>query len=528
MSLLNPESAAVLVLIIAVAAGALLLWEHTRLIKLRQTHSELAASANSLEQSVSQAIITVDSDGSIRGYNPAAQALFGYEPEEIQGHNIFRLVLLGSASKPEARENRTGLYEMEVEAQRKDGTLLPVWLRAVPLNSRKGRRIRFFIEDLTRFQHQAQLELENQLLWPTFDEAGLVIALVNPTGEIIRLSNAGAKLLSVADAGVEGRLYWEIFQRPEDWDSARSTFERAKRKLGPSRLQSEWIAPDQASVPLDWMMLSPAWDAKGELAHIVVTAALASKESIASRRETFRTIERIAGRIAGHFENLLSTINGYSELVLHDLSPTSPLRKDVEQILAASERASETTRQLLGFSGRRLLSTERLELNALLRKVNRNSALRLHHGPLTVLGNRKAFEEMLTVLIEYAASRSWAITFATEPARLEQTRSTIADDLAPGDYVMLNVILGKAPEEEVLQHLLEPFGSPLRGTRDSTVGLAVVNGIARSCGGGLSLSRSADETVTLQIWLPSAGAAEECSAGEPAPEAKAASASRSL
>ena len=248
---LNPESAAVLGLIIAVAAGALLLWEHLRFRQLRQTYTELSESANSLEHSVSQAIITVDSDGCIRGYNPAARELFGYGPEEIQGQNIFRLVLLGSAAKQEARKSGTGLYEVEVEAQRKDGTLLPVWLRVVPLNSGKQRRIRFFIEDLTRHQHQAQLELENQLLWPTFDEAGLVIALVNPAGEIIRLSNAGAKLLSVSDADVEGRLYWEIFQKAEDWDSARSTFEQAKRKLGPSRLHSEWIAPDQ------WIFMDP-------------------------------------------------------------------------------------------------------------------------------------------------------------------------------------------------------------------------------------------------------------------------------
>jgi signal transduction histidine kinase len=372
------------------------------------------------------------------------------------------------------------------------------------------------------------METENQLLWPTFDEAGLVIALVNPAGEILRLSNAGANLLSVADAATEGRLYWEIFQKPEDWDSARSAFEVAKRKLGPSRVKAEWISPHQSPVALDWMMLSPAWDEKGELAHIVVTAALASEGSIASRRQMFRTIERIAGRIAGHFENLLSTINGYSELVLHDLSSASPLRKDVEQILAASERASETTRQLLGFSGRRLLSTERLELNSLLRKMGCATGFSLHSAPLTVLGTRKAFEEMLAVLTGYAGSLGTVPAFAAETAKLTAPRAALAEDLAPGDYVKLSVSLGRIAEEEVLQHVMEPFGSPLPGTRHSSVGLAMVNGITRSCGGGLSLSRSADEMVTLEIWLPAAAAAALAVENPAAKaEAKAAHASQS-
>ena len=474
---------AIVAVILAMSAAALLLREHKRLGMLRRAHADLTAAATSLEQSVSTAIITVDAEGLIRGYNPAARFLLGYAEEEIQGHNIFGLVALSADAKQQARDHRGNVYELLAEAQHKDGTLLPVRVRAEPVTCAGQTLIRFLLEDLTRDRQHAQLEAETRLLWPTFDEAGLIIAVVNPAAEIIRLSGAGVNLLHVSDAEVEGRRYWEVFQRPEEWDSARCSFEEAKTRLGPSRLTAEWIGPDQSPVALDWLMLSPAWDERGELAHVVVTAALSSQSDADSRQHSFKTLERVAGRIAGHFENLLSTINGYSELVLHDLSPASPLRKDVEQILAASERASETTRQLLGFSGRRLLSIERLDLHALLRKSPERFRRAHYESPGFVSGNRKAVDEMLTVAADYAASRipePLAPELLTRQVTVNERRSTVAGELAPGDYLKLSIPLGKTPEKEALQHALEPFGSPMRGTRHSTVGLALVNGIARS------------------------------------------------
>jgi two-component system, cell cycle sensor histidine kinase and response regulator CckA len=488
---------------VAVAALAMWLLDHMRLSKLRMAHSALAASAASLEHAVQEAIVSVDADGLIRGYNPAAQDLFGYDTEEVQGQNLGRLLLLSEATKEPTRARGPEYYDLPGEARRKDGTLTPVSLRVTPLPFERPPLVRFFVKDRTPQQQHAQLEIENQLLWPTFDEAGLVIALVNSAGEIIRLSGAGVNLLGLSDAEVEGRLYWEVFQKPQDWDSAHAAFDQAKSKLGPSRLQAEWSA-DGRQVPLDWLMLSPAWNSNGDLTHVVVTAALASHGRLAAQREMHRAVERVAGRIAGHFENLLSTINGYSELVLHNLIHSSPLRKDVEQILAASVRASRITSQLLGFSGRRLLVPERVDLDALLEKPRAQAGT-----PSIVLGSRRDLEEMLTAIRDFAASRPserGAAVFSTESALLSESRASLTGDLSPGIYVKLTASLDQIDEAELVQHLLEPFASPSRRTGDVTVGLAVVSGIARSCGGGVSLCRPSNGSVKLEVWLPAAAA----------------------
>lgn len=504
-------------------ACALYLRERRRLAKLRRAHASLCRAAASLEHSATDAILTVDAKGLIRGYNPAALDLFGYPAEEVDGQAFVKL--LGPHVVPQnlSHDGNAALHDAQGEARRKDGSIMPVKLR-VALSKSDPPYVWIFVQDLTEKQRAAQLETENALLWPTFDEAGLVIAMVDRDGGIIRASHAATRLLDLTDLEMEGRPYWEVFERESRWVSAQVTFNQAKNKLGPSRVQTEWVRADGSPIPLDWLMLSPAWDGEGKLAHVVVTAALASAGSVSpasldARRQMLRMVERVAGRIAGHFENLLSTINGYSELALHDLSPSSPLRKDVEQILQASERASETTRQLLGFSGSRLISTEPLDLNVLLERMKRNLherlrqgiELRLHPGPVRVQGNRRAFEDALAVLAEYAAAGAppRGLALATQPVRLERPLAALADDLPAGNYIKLSASLGRICEDEIAQHLLEPFGSPMRGARHSTVGLAVLSGLARSCSGGITIEHSPGErssggSTTLAIWLPAA------------------------
>lgn len=469
------DAAAIVATAIAVVALALWLAERLRLRKLRERHAALSASAALLEQAVAQAIVTVNAGGLIRSLNPAAQLLFGYAIDEVLGQNVLQFVAFNDAARENTRAREGDSYELPAEVRRMDQTLIPVQLHVTPLRTQTEPRIRFLIEDLSGHHKQAQLEAENSLLWPTFDEAGLVIAVVDASGAIVRLSHSGVNLLKVSDAEVEGRIYWEVFESEANWDASRETFERAKRNLGPTRITPRWLSPDSAPIALDWVTLSPSWDDRGEVAHVVVTAALAT----ASRQKMLQITERIAGRIAGHFENLLSTINGYSELVLHDLKPSSPLRKDMEQILAASERASETVRQLLGFSGCRLLLPERVDLSALLPGA----------APAAVLGSRKALEEMIKVLSESAAA-----ALQCEPARLTQARAMAVGEIPAGDYVKLSVPLGDVREEEVFDRFLDPVGSPL----------SLVHGIARSCSGGVSIAHSGSGSVTLEVWLPAA------------------------
>ena len=67
--------------------------------------------------------------------------------------------------------------------------------------------------------------------------------------------------------------------------------------------------------------------------------------------------------MAHDFNNMLTAINGYSELILRRIGPDDPIRQNVEEIRKAGERSAELTRQLLAFSRRQILQPKRLDLN---------------------------------------------------------------------------------------------------------------------------------------------------------------------
>ena len=474
---------AAVVVVMAVSGCILLYREEARYRKLLKAHAALAAQAsffenwaNSVDDGASQAIVSVDSRGLICGYNPAAARLFGYPSEEIVRRSIFQLIPPDSNKTADTVGPMANLPEREVEAVRNDGTRFSARLRIAHVQAGEESRYRFFFEELKAEQRQRQLEDENQLLRTVVDSTGLVVALLSPQGRILEMSRACADLLEVSPLQAEGRLFWELFQRKEDWLPARTSFERAKGETVPRRTKAEWITRTQRVVPLEWLMLKPERDERGQLIHLIAIAEVGGQAREAEQQRTLKTLERVVGRIAGHFENLLSTINGYSELVHHELPVTNPLRKDLEQIVSASSRASAVMQQLLSYSGNRIMLLEPLK-----------------YGSFAVLGNKEGFEEVLWVLAEYGFKVS------TEFTSLAETRSTLTGDLEPGDYVSLKMPMGKAIPPEMQDQLFEPFG-----LGQSDAGLAMVHGIVRSFGGGISISQGADQEAALEILLPAA------------------------
>src|SRR5713101_3098305 len=80
-------------------------------------------------------------------------------------------------------------------------------------------------------------------------------------------------------------------------------------------------------------------------------------------------IGRLAGGVAHDFNNLLLVISAYAELMLDSLAEDSPLRRNVAEIMAASRRAAELTRQLLAFGRKQMQLLQVLDLNAVVGEI---------------------------------------------------------------------------------------------------------------------------------------------------------------
>lgn len=240
--------------------------------------------------------------------------------------------------------------------------------------------------------------------------------------------------------------------------------------------------------------------------------------------QKMEAIGRLAGGVAHDFNNVLTVVNGYSELLL-ELYPLAPdARELVQEIAAAGHRAASLTRQLLAFSRKQVLATQLVDLNqvvaraeAMLRRlVGEDVALAtaLAPGLPPILADPGQIEQIIMNLVVNARDampRGGRITLETAGVEVDDRFALPQAGLRPGPHVLLAVSdTGVGMTPEVLAHLFEPFFST-KGSEGTGLGLATVHGIVRQSGGYVNVYSEPGKGSTFKIYLP---AVEE---GPPAP-----------
>lgn len=254
--------------------------------------------------------------------------------------------------------------------------------------------------------------------------------------------------------------------------------------------------------------------------------------------QKMEAVGRLAGGVAHNFNNALTVISGYSEVLLEALSPNDPTRASLEEIKKAGDRATALTRQLLILSRKQVLEPKIVELNAAV--ANCEKMLKRVIGDqielVTVfdptLGRVKAdpiqLEEVLqnlAVNARDAMPQGGRLTIQTANADLDQAYCRAHARVKPGRYIMLAVSdTGRGMDEETKSHIFEPFfGEHVSSARgqgsgdaasgsDMTpgtprvapvgLGLAMIDGFIKQSGGHVQVQSEPGRGSTFKIYLP--------------------------
>jgi PAS domain S-box-containing protein len=271
----------------------------------------------------------------------------------------------------------------------------------------------------------------------------------------------------------------------------------------------------------EWMTITPVCDPDGKIAHFI-----AIKDDITERKrleeelgqsQRMEAIGRLAGGVAHDFNNLLGVIVGYSDLVLQGLSPTDVLRKKVEEIQKASERARNLTGQLLAFSRRQILEPQVLDLSALVADMNPMlSRLIGEHIELTLtrapakMGRVKAdqgqMEQILLNLVVNARDampQGGSVRVETNNVEIDEQFARQHPGARPGSYVMLAVSdTGSGMDDETKAHIFEPFYTTKEKGKGTGLGLATVYGIVKQSAGYICVESEPGQGATFAVYLP--------------------------
>lgn len=225
----------------------------------------------------------------------------------------------------------------------------------------------------------------------------------------------------------------------------------------------------------------------------------------------------LAGGIAHGMNNLLGGISAYASLVLEDTPETDPRRQDIKEILSASQRGGELTRNLLGFARKGRFQFEAVDINQSVRQVvrmlqstlkkNIDISCRLDDRAGNVMADAGQLNQVimnLCINAAHAMQDGGELHILTIVKEIGQLASPLAG-LQPGKYVHLSVRdTGCGMSKQTLERAFEPFFTTKRQDEGTGLGLAMVYGTLQSHGGAVFIDSEPGKGTEVSAYFPTA------------------------
>jgi two-component system cell cycle sensor histidine kinase/response regulator CckA len=252
--------------------------------------------------------------------------------------------------------------------------------------------------------------------------------------------------------------------------------------------------------------------------------------------QKMESVGRLAGGVAHDFNNLLTAILGYSQLLAGRLAARPDLRKNVEEIRRAGERAAALTRQLLAFSRNQVLQPQVVDLNAVVadvenmlrRLIGENielvTVLRSESGRVLVdPGQLEQVIVNLAVNAHDAMPAGGRLLFETADVALDSPAADRHPGARPGPGVLMTVSdTGVGMDAETRSHIFEPFFTTKERGKGTGLGLSTVYGIVEQSGGHIEVASEPGQGTTFKIYFPLADGGQESPPAEAAEQDEAA------
>jgi two-component system, cell cycle sensor histidine kinase and response regulator CckA len=232
--------------------------------------------------------------------------------------------------------------------------------------------------------------------------------------------------------------------------------------------------------------------------------------------QKMEAVGQLSGGVAHDFNNLLNVIMGYTQLALDHTLPHDQRHRQLEQVLAASERATSLTRQLLAFSRKQVLEPRLITLDSAIDEAEKMLRRLLGEDIRLVLQHSTRRDmvkvdpgQMLQVIINLAVNARDAmpgggtLSIETSVTELDEFYCRSHSELAPGRYVMLAVSdTGCGMDPHIKSRIFEPFYTTKPKGKGTGLGLSTVYGIVKQSGGHIAVYSELGKGTSFKIYFP--------------------------
>ncbi|MEP6493257.1 MAG: response regulator [bacterium] len=247
--------------------------------------------------------------------------------------------------------------------------------------------------------------------------------------------------------------------------------------------------------------------------------------------QKMEAIGRLAGGVAHDFNNMLTAILAYGELLSTRLGPEHDGHEEVDEIIKAGRRAAALTSQLLAFGRKTLLQPRVLDVaaivadleNMLTRLIGEDVKLVTHYEPMTSRvradpGQLGQVVMNLAVNARDAMPNGGTLSITVSRVAFAEDHTHMHGVVPAGSYVLLQVTdTGMGMNAETIAHIFEPFFTTKEAGKGTGLGLSTTYGIVSQSGGIIEVDSVLGRGTTFRIYLPSVGRNSDPSATPPRP-----------
>ncbi|MHC4562602.1 MAG: hybrid sensor histidine kinase/response regulator [Planctomycetota bacterium] len=419
--------------------------------------------------------------------------------------------------------NGKGRYEIEHRVVQKDtGQIRHVREQCRHLRDASGKIVRSvgMVRDITE-RRLAERELAASTEMLSLHVARTPVGVIgwNLAFEVAEWNPAAERMFGYTREEALGRHC--AFIVPEE---AREQVDDVWRGLltrsGGERSDNENITKDGRRISCQWYN-TPLVDAQGQVigvaSFVMDVTDHVKLEAQLRHAQKMDAIGQLAGGVAHDFNNLLAAIMGNAELLEMTLPSESSEVGYAKEIVTASSRAAELTKQLLAFSRKGLMRTANVDMHSIItevvalldRSIDKRIKIvqRLEASPAVVSGDLTQLHSAilnLAVNARDAMPEGGELTLSTRSALLDESYcAEHGEGILPGHYVEIAVTdTGVGMEDDVQSHVFEPFFTTKEQGAGTGLGLASVYGCVKNHEGTIRVYSEPGRGSTFKVLLP--------------------------
>ena len=468
-----------------------------------------------LAEMLPEAVFETDLNGRLVFANNSAFSSFGYQKEDLEmGIDIQSLVAPGDLDR--AAQNMARAAERghdsgptEYTLIRKNGEKFPA-LISINLVYNQGVKTGFrgIAVDLSSTRKEENRKAQ---LVAAFEQSAESILV---TDSIARVQYANPAFLRITgrkrdeivgklpfelagdgeERGTDYHNMWQALQKGESWRGPMS----GKHKNGTPYILDATISPVRGTSGVITNFVAAMRD-------VTYEKGLEERYRHAQKMEA---VGRLAGGIAHDFNNLMTAVAGYTDLIRGTLDDEDERQQDFAEILAAVDKASRLTGQLLAFSRKQVAQPKAINLNDSLRRM-RNMLERLLGEDVELSYSLES--DLPDVLMDPGQLEQVILNLAVnardampDGGKLDFI-TTYRQDGESGKICMEVRDCGEGMDSETLSRIFEPFFTTKESGKGTGLGLSTVYGIVEQNDADIDAESSPGQGSSFTVIWPVRG-----------------------